>query len=183
MKFNVTSLKGCYTVEPRIMEDDRGWFTRVFCKEEIHPFAGDVNFVQINHSFNRHKGTFRGMHYQEPPHAEEKLIRCIAGAVVDFALDLRKNSPTFLKWIAVELSAANKRMIFIPKGFAHGFQTLQDNSELIYHHTAFYNPKAEKGLNMNDPRIKIELPVSLSVVSDRDKNHPHLDITFSGIEI
>ncbi len=181
MKFNATEFEGCFVIEPQLISDERGWFSRVFCQEEALPFMGALKFVQINHSFNTKKGTFRGMHYQVSPYKEAKLIRCISGAVLDFVLDIRENSPTFLKWISIELSAKNRRMIFIPEGCAHGFQTLEDNSELIYHHTVFYNKDADRGILYNDPLVNIKLPIETSIISDKDKNYLLLDQNFKGI--
>lgn len=181
MKFNPTIIEGCFTIEPKIISDDRGWFARVFSEEEALPFLGKLKFVQINHSFNTKKGTFRGMHYQVQPYAEGKLIRCIAGAFTDFVLDIRKNSPTFLKWISVELSANTHNMIFIPEGCAHGFQALEDNTELIYHHTTAYHKEADFGIRFDDPMVKIILPMEISMISEKDKNYEMLTPNFKGI--
>ena len=181
MKFNLTTIEGCFTIQPKIISDDRGWFARVFSEEEALPFLGKLKFVQINHSFNTKKGTFRGMHYQVQPYADGKLIRCIAGAVIDFVLDIRKNSPTFLKWISVDLSAKNHNMIFIPEGCAHGFQSLAENTELIYHHTTAYLKEADRGIRFDDPMVKIILPMEISMISEKDKNYEMLTPNFKGI--
>ncbi|MCX6312551.1 MAG: dTDP-4-dehydrorhamnose 3,5-epimerase [Bacteroidetes bacterium] len=181
MKFKPTAIEGCFIIEPQLISDDRGWFARVFCEEEALPFLGKIKLVQINHSFNIKKGTFRGMHYQVPPYAEGKLIRCIAGAVADFVLDIRKNSPTFLKWISVELSAKNHNLIFVPEGCAHGFQTLEDNTELIYHHTNAYRKDADRGIRFDDLMVKIKLPIEISVMSEKDKCYEMLASNFKGI--
>lgn len=181
MNFKPTTIEGCFTIEPKIISDDRGWFARVFSEDEVLPILGKMKFVQINHSFNTHKGTFRGMHYQVPPYAEGKLIRCIAGAVTDFVLDIRKNSPTFLNWISVDLSANNHNMIFIPEGCAHGFQTLEDNAELIYHHTTAYHKEADCGIRFDDPMVSIKLPMKISMISEKDKNYELLVPKFKGI--
>lgn len=147
------------------------------------PFTGKVNFVQINHSFNAKKGTFRGMHFQNQPNAEGKLIRCISGGVVDFVVDLRKGSVTFLRWIKVELNSKNRQMIFIPKGCAHGFQTLEDDTELVYHHTVSYRKESDSGVRFDDPLINIKLPLEISMISEKDKSHVLLDVNFKGIEL
>jgi len=183
MRFDPTEIKGCFLIQPIPVSDERGWFARVFCEGEALPFLGEVRFVQINHSFNRRKGTFRGMHYQVPPNAEGKLIRCIAGSITDFILDIRENSPTFLKYISVELSAKNQRMIFIPQGCAHGFQTLEDNSELIYHHTSSYNKDADRGIRYDDPRVDMKLQIGIGMISDKDKGYPLLEKNFKGIQL
>ena len=135
----------------------------------------------MNHSVSYAKGTLRGMHFQHPPFREIKLVPCIAGTVMDVIVDIRQGSPTFLQWQAVELSAENNRMIYIPEGFAHGFQTLQDNSALIYHHTEFYTPGAEGGIRYDDPLVGIQWTLPVSIISQRDAGHPLLDHKFKGI--
>lgn len=135
----------------------------------------------MNHSFSTHKGTIRGMHYQVAPYKEIKMIKCIAGAVFDVIIDLRTGSPTFLRWFGVELSAQNRKMIYIPEGFAHGFQSLSDDAELLYHHSAYYTPGAEGGIRYDDPVIKIEWPLPLSIISGRDSTHPYIDNNYKGI--
>jgi dTDP-4-dehydrorhamnose 3,5-epimerase len=135
----------------------------------------------LNDSFTYKKATVRGMHFQHAPFREIKLVRCIAGTVYDVIIDLRKDSPTFLRWFAIELSSENKRMVYIPEGFAHGFQCLTDNCELIYHHTEFYNPAAEAGIRYDDPMIKIKWPMVAINLSSRDAGHPYLDENFKGI--
>ena len=181
MIFNETNLKGSYTIELTPMGDSRGWFARTFCKEEFLQINHNKEWLQLNHSFSSEKGTIRGMHFQLPPHSEIKLVRCIAGKVFDVIIDLRKDSETFLQWFGVELSAENKRMIYIPEGFAHGFQTLTDNCELIYHHSAYYKSDMEMGMNINDPKIKINWPIEATVVSERDKSHDFITNNFKGI--
>ena len=135
----------------------------------------------MNHSFTTHKGTIRGMHYQAAPYREIKMIRCIAGAVFDVIIDIRQDSPTFLRWFGVELSARNKKMLYIPEGFAHGFQCLTDNCELLYHHSEFYTPASESGIRYNDPLVAIEWPLPVSVISARDATHEILDEKFKGL--
>lgn len=181
MIFNPTFINGLYTIDLDLFKDERGWFARIYCKEEFKKIGHSKEWVQLNHSFTKHKGTIRGMHYQHPPYSEIKLVRCISGAVYDVAIDLRKSSTTFLKWFRVELSAENKRMIYIPEGFAHGFQALTNDCEIIYHHTNFYTPGAEGGIKYNDPLIKINWPLPISGISERDKEHPYLSENFKGI--
>jgi dTDP-4-dehydrorhamnose 3,5-epimerase len=143
----------------------------------------DKEFVQFNHSATNKKGTIRGMHYQLPPFSEIKLIRCISGSVYDVIIDLRKDSPTFLKYAAVELSERNMLSLYIPQGFAHGFQTLEDNAQLIYHHTDFYTPGYEAGIRYNDPSVGISWPLPVSVITEKDLNHDLLNNRFKGISI
>ncbi len=181
MIFTPTQLKGVFIIDLQPVGDSRGWFSRTYCKNEFAAIGHDKEWVQLNHSFTSKKGTVRGMHYQLPPFSEIKMVRCIAGAVLDVVIDLRKGSPTFLQWTGVELSAENKKMIYIPEGFAHGFQCLTDNCELLYHHSAFYTPGAEGGIRYNDPLIGINWPLELTEISDRDKAHPFLDKNFKGI--
>jgi len=183
MKFFESPLKGAFIVEPEPFKDDRGFFARVFCKNEFSEIGHQGDFVQINHSKNTVKGTLRGLHYQLPPHAEIKLVRCIAGKVFDVIVDLRENSPTFLKSFDIGLSDENMKMIYIPAGFAHGFQTLEDNTQIIYHHTAFYNPAYERGLNFKDPLLNINWPLAPVNLSERDKTHTFLTNEFKGIKI
>ncbi len=181
MKFNALPLPGLYTIELNVLKDDRGGFARTFCKKEFEQIGHSKEFVQLNQSWNTKKGTVRGMHFQKPPFKEIKLIRCVKGAVLDVVLDIRKDSPTFLQHIAIELSEDNKTMIYVPEGFAHGFQTLADNSELIYHHTEYYVPDSEGGLRFDDPELNIKWQLPVTVISERDKNHPLIDKTYKGI--
>ncbi len=173
-KLNIeeTTLKGSFVVTPQVNSDHRGEFFRVFCSREFASVGHHKEFVQFNQSVNKLKGLVRGMHLQREPHQEIKLVRCIRGSVYDVIVDLRIDSPTFLKWFGVELSEKNRKLIYIPEGFAHGFQTLQENSELLYHHTEYYNPQSEGGLNYLDPIIGIEWPLPVSLISDRDQNLP-----------
>lgn len=183
MKFEETKLKGSFVADIFAAADERGWFARTFCKEEFKKIGFTAEWVQLNHSFTNVAGTIRGMHYQLPPFAEIKLVRCIAGAVFDVIIDLRKNSATFLKWFGTELSAENKKMIYIPEGFAHGFQTLADNSELIYHHSQFYKPGFEGGIKYDDKMINIKWPRKVTTISKRDNEHNYLAENFNGIKI
>jgi len=181
MIFTQTSLKGAYMIEPEPFADERGWFARTYCKKEFAQIGHEAEWVQLNHSFTKQKGTIRGMHYQLPPFSEIKLVRCIAGEVFDVIIDLRRDSPTFLQWFGTELSAANKKMMYIPEGFAHGFQTLSDDAELIYHHSQFYAPGVEGGIRFDDPKLNIEWPLPVATMSERDKGHAVLDDDFEGI--
>ncbi|MCB1178732.1 MAG: dTDP-4-dehydrorhamnose 3,5-epimerase family protein [Leptospiraceae bacterium] len=184
MKFDFieTGFAELYLVCRKYNSDNRGSFSRVFCKEDLK----DLNFKeikQINHSITKEKGSFRGFHLQIPPKAEMKMVSCFKGKVLDIVIDLRKDSKTFLKSFSTELSENNSKSLIIPEGFAHGFQTLEENSELIYFHTEFYNPGYEMGVNFSDPEISIDLPLQITEISDKDKNLPFLDKNFKGIEI
>lgn len=183
MKFIETPLSGVYVIELEPIRDERGFFARTFCQQEFSQIGFHKPIVQINHSVTRKKGTIRGMHYQHPPAGEAKLIRCIHGGVFDFMVDLRADSPTFLHHHGVELSKDNMRMVFIPEGFAHGFQTLTGDAELIYHHSAFYNPNYEHGLRFNDPALAIGWPLPVSSISLKDQDYALIDKTFQGIVI
>ena len=181
MIFSQTFLAGSFLIEPNVFTDDRGWFARFYCKNDFKEIGHDKEWVQLNHSVTDKKGTIRGMHFQIEPFREIKMVKCIAGAVYDVIIDLRRDSSTFLKWFGAELSAKNKKMLYIPEGFAHGFQCLGDNCELIYHHSAFYIPGAEGGIRYDDPMIKIKWPLPVTLLSPRDATHPYLDENFKGI--
>jgi dTDP-4-dehydrorhamnose 3,5-epimerase len=181
MKFRETTLNGVFVIEPQPFEDERGFFARVFCKNEFNKFGLEADFVQINHSHNIHKGTLRGIHYQMSPFVETKLVRCIRGKVFDVIVDIRKDSSTFLQYFSIELSSENMEMLYIPAGFAHGFQTLEPNSELLYHHTAFYAPGHEAAINYLDPALNIQWPLAVASISEKDKNHPFITNQFNGL--
>ncbi len=183
MIFRKTKLAGAYIIEPEPFKDKRGLFARTFCRREFEKIGHTKEFVQFNHSHTLQKGTIRGLHYQLPPHMEIKLIRCVRGSVYDVIVDLRPHSPTYLEYIGIKLSGKNMRMIYVPEGFAHGFQTLEDDSDLIYHHTAFYAPEAESGLRFDDPKIGIDWPLPPRSLSEKDKNYPDLAQTFLEIEL
>ena len=183
MIFRETPLKGAYIIELKPFTDDRGLFARTFCKNEFREIGHDKEFVQFNHSITHKKGSIRGMHYQLPPFAETKLIRCVMGSVYDVIIDLRKDSPTFLKFAPVELSAHNMLSLYIPQGFAHGFQTLEDNTQLIYHHTAYYAPGYEAGIRYDDPAISIDWPLPVAVITEKDLDHNLLNNSFKGITL
>ena len=181
MDFVRTALDGLYIIKPKIFEDERGLFTRTYCKKEFQDVGLNTDFVQFNHSFNKKRGTVRGMHYQMPPYSEIKLIRCIQGSVIDVAVDIRRDSPTFLKSVALELSAENMLSILIPAGFAHGFQTLEDSTSLIYHHTEFFQGDADAGLRPDDPKLSINWPLPFVNISDKDKTQKLINQDFKGI--
>jgi dTDP-4-dehydrorhamnose 3,5-epimerase len=181
MKFSAAPLSGAYVIEPEVRTDPRGAFYRVFCKEEFAQIGHDAEWLQLNHSFTTNAGTVRGLHFQVPPHAEIKLVRCIAGKVFDVIVDIRSGSSTFLQWFGTELSAENRKMMYIPEGFAHGFQTLAPDCELIYHHSAGYTADSEGGIRYDDPAIGIDWPLPVTMVSGRDGQHPLLSPHFEGI--
>jgi dTDP-4-dehydrorhamnose 3,5-epimerase len=181
MTFTQTPLEGSFLVGLEPVSDDRGWFARTYCKQEFTQLGHNREWVQLNHSFTRHPGTIRGMHYQLPPFAEIKLVRCIAGSVFDVIIDLRQGSATFLQYFGAELSAANKQMMYIPEGFAHGFQALAADCELIYHHSEYYQPGVEAGIRYDDPRVAIKWPLPATNLSRRDQEHPYIDANFKGI--
>lgn len=173
MIFRETSLPGAFVIEVQRLEDDRGFFGRIFCRREFLAHGLNPGVVQCSISFNRKAGTLRGMHYQEAPHAEDKLIRCSRGALYDVIIDLREGSPTFRKWEAVELTEDNRRMLYVPKGFAHGFQTLADHTEVIYQMSEFYHPESARGVRWNDPAFGIRWPAAdREILSDRDRDWP-----------
>lgn len=163
--------------------DARGAFVRLFCSDELQAVLQHRQIAQINHSRTSRVGAVRGMHFQYPPHAEMKMIRCLRGRVWDVAVDLRPTSSTFLRWHAEELAQGDARMLVIPEGFAHGFQVLEPDSELLYLHTAFYNPTSEGGLRYNDPRLGIAWPLPPLDLSPRDLSHPLLDNNFRGVAL
>ena len=183
MKFVELPLKGSFIVESEYFGDNRGLFGRIFCENEFKKMGLSNKIVQINHSRTQKKGAVRGMHYQKPPMAEVKMIKCVNGSVFDVMIDLRKNSNTFLQWHSVQLSAESQKMIYIPEGFAHGFQTLEHDSELIYLHTQFYAPDFEASINCNDPSIGIKWPMEIAEISEKDRKQPYLTDEFEGIEV
>jgi len=181
MKLIETSIQDLFLLQSSIFIDERGMFARTFCKNEFKQIGFDKEFVQFNHSFNKQKGTVRGMHFQNAPYCETKLIRCIQGAVYDVAVDLRKGSPTFLQYLGIELNAENMVSILIPEGFAHGFQTLEENSALIYHHTQYYTPNADAGIRFDDPALDIYWKLPVTSISEKDKSYKLIDNNFKGI--
>jgi dTDP-4-dehydrorhamnose 3,5-epimerase len=172
MRFQETPLSGAYLIELEPVGDPRGFFARAWCAREFSEQGLDSGTVQCNLSFNHQRGTLRGMHYQIPPHAETKLVRCIRGSIYDVIIDLRPESPTYTHWFGAELSADNRSMLYIPKGFAHGYQTMEDNTEVFYQVSEFYRPGSEGGVRWNDPRFGIEWPLEVSVISAKDQALP-----------
>ncbi len=183
MKFLETPLKGLILIELEPFQDYRGIFIRLLCKNELKKIGFKKNIVQINQSLTIRKGVVRGMHFQYPPKAETKIIRCIRGSVFDVVIDLRNQSKTYLEWYSEILSAENMKSIYIPEGFAHGFQTLEDFSELLYFHTDFYSPENEGGVRYNDPNIDIKWPLEITEISERDKNFKLINENFKGIDL
>ena len=175
MKFIETELRGAFLVEPEFLEDERGFFARTCCRKEFEQHGLNSDWVQCNISYNKRKGTLRGMHYQIAPYAEAKLVRCTMGVIYDVIIDLRPDSKTYCHWISTQLSAENRKMIYIPEGFANGFQTLMDNTEVFYQISEFYAPEYARGVLWNDPKFKIEWPHDVRVISEKDKNFQHFD--------
>ncbi len=182
MKIINTPLRDLYEINTSSLDDSRGRFTRLFCEQELSVIRPHLHFTQINLSDTKQKGTLRGLHFQNGPAAEAKLIRCLRGRVFDVVVDIRKDSPTFLHWHAVELSESNDRAMFIPEGFAHGFQTLSDSVQLLYMHTANWSPQHESGLRHDDPKIAIHWPLTVSNISDRDAGFSFVQDDFAGVE-
>ncbi|WP_275097487.1 dTDP-4-dehydrorhamnose 3,5-epimerase family protein [Sedimenticola hydrogenitrophicus] len=178
-----TPLAGLKLVERQRLGDNRGFLSRLFCAEELAVAGWHKPLAQINHTYTTQRGTVRGMHFQHPPHAEMKLVSCIRGKVWDVAMDLRTISPSFLHWHAEELSADNCRALLIPEGFAHGFQALTDEVELLYCHSAPYHAEAEAGLNPQDSTLAINWPLEITELSSRDAHHPMIDQNFSGLAL
>jgi dTDP-4-dehydrorhamnose 3,5-epimerase len=172
MLFVKTKLEGAFVVDLDMREDARGFFARAFCRAEFERHGLNGTVAQCNISFSERRGTLRGLHYQLTPHAECKFVRCIRGSIFDVIVDLRPLSSTWLKWMGVNLSADNRRAIFVPEGFAHGFQTLEDGSEVLYQVSQFYSSEYERGLRWNDRAVAIEWPIAPSVISERDQSHP-----------
>ncbi|MGI9205095.1 MAG: dTDP-4-dehydrorhamnose 3,5-epimerase [Woeseiaceae bacterium] len=183
MKFTETKLKGAYLIDLEPIGDDRGFFARAWCRKEFEAAGLDTRVSQANISFSKDKGTLRGMHWQRPPSAEIKLVRCIRGAIYDVIVDLRKDSPTFLQWIGVELTAENRRIILVPEGFAHGMQTLVDDTETYYQVSEFYAPEAEDGARPDDPAFNITWPLPVTTQSERDANWPNFDPERSAVNV
>jgi dTDP-4-dehydrorhamnose 3,5-epimerase len=172
MIFNETPLNGAYTVDLERRGDDRGFFARAFCQKEFAEQGLETNFVQMNNSLSTKAGVLRGLHFQRPPSAEVKLVRCVSGALFDFIVDLRPDSPSFKQWYGAELTAANRRMMYVPRGFAHAFVTLTDDTEALYLVSAFYDPASEGGMRYDDPEIGISLPIAISEMSEKDRSWP-----------
>ena len=179
MRFTETLLKGAFIIDLEPLHDERGMFARAWCQREFEAQGLKVTWLQNNVSLNYKKGTIRGMHYQAPPDEEVKLVRCTKGSIYDVIVDLRPNSPTFCQYATVMLSAENRRALYIPQGFAHGFQTLSDDSELFYHMSAFYQSGSARGFRWDDTTVGIRWPEPLTVISDKDRSWPPLEKTRS----
>lgn len=172
MIFSQTALPGAFLIDPERLEDERGFFARSFCTTEFEAHGLHTACAQCNISFNPKRGTLRGMHFQLPPHQEAKLVRCTQGAIYDVIIDLRPESPTFRQYLGAELNAANRRMLYIPPGLAHGFQTLEHNTEVFYQMSAPYSPAAAAGIRYDDPAFSIPWPLPISSVSEKDLSFP-----------
>jgi dTDP-4-dehydrorhamnose 3,5-epimerase len=181
MEITKTSIQDVYIASTSAYEDHRGAFQRVFCGQSLKSILGGRQIVQANYSRTEKVGAIRGMHYQAAPRAEVKMVRCIRGRVWDVAVDLRRGSPTFLKWHSEELTPESGRMIVIPEGCAHGFQVIEPSSELLYLHTAEYSKDAEGGVRFDDPRLRIHWPLEVTDISIRDKSHPLLTEMYEGV--
>jgi dTDP-4-dehydrorhamnose 3,5-epimerase len=170
--FTKTKLKDTHIIEIEKLEDTRGFFARSWCRKEFDEHGLISTVVQANISWNKKKGTLRGMHYQIPPYEEVKLVRCSRGSIYDVIIDLRKDSPSYMQWLGVELTADDYKLLYVPGGFAHGFQTLEDDTEVVYQVSQFYTPGAETGLRWEDPAFSINWPLDVQVISDKDRNWP-----------
>ena len=175
MLFTETKLPGAYIIDLEKLEDERGFFARAWCERELLAQGLDATILQCNLSFNKRKGTLRGMHYQLPPYAEVKLVRCVRGGIYDVIIDLRPDSSTFLQWVAVELTAENRRMLYIPKRFAHGFQTLLDDTEVFYQMSEVHSHDHASGVRWNDPLFHIVWPEADRIISLKDQEYPNAD--------
>ena len=181
--FHKTAFAGLYSIELKPSCDQRGCFERLFCAKEFKELGLQREIVQINHSLTRLKGAIRGLHFQSPPFVETKIVRCLRGAIFDVAVDLRANSGTFLQWHGEILSAENGNMLYIPEGFAHGFQTIEPDVELLYLHTEYYHPEAEGGLHYADPRLGITWRLDCTDISTKDQRYPLINEHFRGIAL
>lgn len=176
MIFTETKIKGAFIVDVKRLEDDRGFFGRSYCQKEFETFGLNTNVVQSNISFNKSKGTLRGLHMQVFPFEESKLVRCTRGAIFDVLVDLRQNSETFKQWIGVELTADSYQMLYVPEGCAHGYMTLEDNTDVMYQVTQFYSPGAERGFRWDDPSFNIQWPMEPLIISEKDRALPFFDV-------
>ncbi|MBQ2694301.1 MAG: dTDP-4-dehydrorhamnose 3,5-epimerase [Clostridia bacterium] len=174
MTLNETAVNGVFEIEPKVFGDNRGWFYESYSKEKFEKLGITADFVQDNRSFSAQKGTLRGLHCQTNPKAQAKLITCLKGAILDVAVDIRKGSPTYMKWVAVELNENNKKMLYIPKGCLHGFVTLTDNVEVTYKVDEYYSPENDRSVCFCDPEIGVEWGIETPVLSEKDKNAPLL---------
>lgn len=175
MIFTATPLEGAFLIDLEKRGDDRGFFARAFCEQEFAHCNLVAHFCQVNNSLSAQKGTLRGLHYQLAPKSETKLVRCIRGSLYDVILDLRRWSPTFARSFGIELSAENRRMMYVPKGFAHGFLTTADDTEALYFVDEFYSPEHERGIRYDDPGFSLDWPWPPAIISEKDKNHPNFN--------
>jgi dTDP-4-dehydrorhamnose reductase/dTDP-4-dehydrorhamnose 3,5-epimerase len=169
-----TEIDGLLIIEPKVFSDERGWFSETYNKKKLLDLGVNIDFLQDNHSLSKQKGVLRGLHFQIQPYPQTKLVRCTKGKIWDVAVDLRKSSSTYLKWFAIELTESNHKMLLIPQGFAHGFLTLEENSEVQYKVDNLYNPSSDRSIYYNDPKINIDWPLKKVILSDKDKNAPLL---------
>jgi dTDP-4-dehydrorhamnose 3,5-epimerase len=175
MKFLETKIPGVYEIRPEFLNDERGFFARTWCQKEFEARGLNPRLVQSNVSFNRRKGTLRGMHYQIGEHAEAKLMRCTSGSIYDVVIDLRPESPAFKRWSAVTLTAQDRNMLYAPEGCAHGFLTLDVDTEVFYQMSEFYHPESGRGVRWDDPAFQIEWPTKVEVISERDRTYPNFE--------
>jgi len=182
MEFTETPIAGAYLIDVRRIGDERGFFGRLWCQKEMAAMGLATHICQSNIGVSTSAGTLRGLHFQKPPHQEVKIIRCPRGAVYDVIVDLRPESPSYLRWYAAELTAENARMLYIPEGCATGYQTLVDDSEICYHTTKFYHPESASGVRYNDPAFAIDWPLEITAISENDKNWPDYQPTTEGQE-
>jgi dTDP-4-dehydrorhamnose 3,5-epimerase len=178
-----TPIAGLYRIERKPINDTRGFLSRFFCQQEFGKLELPFPIAQMNHTLTKKRGAVRGLHYQNPPYSEIKLVSCLVGEVWDVAVDLRHNSPSFLQWHAEILSGENQTSLYIPKGCAHGFQTMTENCQLLYLHSDSYQPSSEGGLNPADPKLAIKWPLTITELSERDRLHPPLDNEFFGVKL
>lgn len=183
MKFHRLSIDGAYLIELEPRLDERGAFTRIVCLRELGLIGHTKGFVQVNVSLTRAAGAVRGLHFQHPPKTETKLVTCIEGSVFDVILDLRRGSSTFLCWHGEELTESNSKVVYVPDGVAHGFQTLEQDSRLLYFHTEYYDPEHEDGVPYNDAKVQIQWPLPITDISKRDRSHKPLPDDYRGIEL
>ena len=172
MRFIPIHLAGAYLIEPELIADERGFFARTYCRDEFAELGLNPNLVQCNISYNKARGTLRGMHYQKAPYAEAKLVRCTQGGIYDVIIDLRNDSRTFTQWFGVELTAENRKALYVPEGFAHGFITLKDGTEVLYQMSEFFHAECAAGARWDDPVFSIQWPLDVKVISERDQNYP-----------
>jgi dTDP-4-dehydrorhamnose 3,5-epimerase len=181
MRFIPTAISGCYEIEPKFIQDSRGEFARIFCQQEFKELRIDFQVAQSNYSRTYKKGSLRGLHYQTAPHAEGKLVRVERGSIFDVCVDLRKDSPSFGRWHGTSLSAQNRKMLLLPKGCAHGFQTLEDDCEMVYLHSDFYAPECDRTAHHQDPLLNIQWPLPVAMISEKDHGAQFFETNFKGI--